>query len=93
MKKGKIKPVGGRPIVQELNMQKTQPISVTRAMEASNIAASDHSPPAEWNHAQAVVAATISGLEQLQNSGKEAIIDLLMLVSETQNAPEEQHQH
>lgn len=78
MKKGKIKPVGGgRTIVQELEYAENSTYKRYSGYELLNIAASDTFTAAEWNYAQAVVAVTISGLEQLQNSGKEAIIDLL----------------
>ena len=45
--------------------------------ESLNISPSDVFTGAEFNYAQAAVAVSISGLEMLQNSGKEAIIDLL----------------
>jgi hypothetical protein len=45
--------------------------------EVLNISPSDVFTGAEYNYAQAAVAVSISGLEMLQNSGEEAIIDLL----------------
>lgn len=78
MKKGKIKLVdGGRTIVQELEYAENSTYKRYSGYELLNIRASDTFTAAEFNYAQAIVAITISGLEQLQNSGKEAIIDLL----------------
>jgi hypothetical protein len=45
--------------------------------EQVNISPSDVFTGAEYNYAQAAVAVSISGLEMIQNSGEEAIIDLL----------------
>ena len=88
MKKGKIKPVGGgRTIVQELEYAENSTYKRYSGYELLNIAASDTLTAAEWNYAQAVVAVTISGLEQLQTRAKRPSLTFLMLVSETQNAP------
>ncbi len=77
-KKGRIKTVdGGRTIVQELEYAENSTFKRYSGYELLNIAASDTFTAAEFNYAQAMVAITISGLEQLQNSGKEQIIDLL----------------
>lgn len=77
-KKGKIKLVpGGRTIVQELEYAENGTFKRYSGYETLNIAPSDVLTAAEFNYAQAAVAVSISGLEQLQNSGKEAIIDLL----------------
>jgi len=76
--KGKVKLVsGGRSIVQELEYAESATFRRYSGYELLNIAASDVFTAADFNYAQAVVAVTISGLEMLQNSGKEAIIDLL----------------
>lgn len=77
-KKGKIKTVsGGRTIVQELEYAENGTYKRYSGYEALNIAPSDVFTGAEYNFAQAAVAVSISGLEMLQNSGEEAIIDLL----------------
>lgn len=77
-KKGKVKPVsGGRTIVQELEYAENGTFKRYSGYETLNIAPSDVFTAAEFNYAQAAVAVSISGLEMLQNSGKEAIIDLL----------------
>lgn len=76
--RGRVKPVsGGRTIVQELNYQENQTYKRYSGYEVLNISPSDVFTGAEYNYAQAAVAVSISGLEMLQNSGEEAIIDLL----------------
>ncbi len=76
--RGRVKPVsGGRTIVQELNYQENQTYKRYSGYEVLNISPSDVFTGAEFNYAQAAVAVSISGLEMLQNSGEEAIIDLL----------------
>lgn len=77
-KKGKVKPVsGGRTIVQELEYAENGTFKRYSGYESLNISPSDVFTGAEFNYAQAAVAVSISGLEQLQNSGDNAIIDLL----------------
>lgn len=77
-KKGNIKTVsGGRTIVQEIEYAENSTFKRYSGYETLNIAPSDVFTAAEFNYAQAAVAVTISGLEMLQNSGKEAIIELL----------------
>ncbi|GAA0696343.1 phage major capsid protein [Dyella marensis] len=77
-KRGKVKTVsGGRTIVQELEYAENGTFKRYSGYEALNISPSDVFTGAEYNYAQAAVAISISGLEQLQNSGEEAIIDLL----------------
>jgi len=68
---------GGRTIVQELNYQENGTYKRYSGYEVLNISPSDVFTGAEYNYAQAAVAVSISGLEMLQNSGEEAIIDLL----------------
>lgn len=76
--RGRVKPVsGGRTIVQELNYQENATYKRYSGYETLNISPSDVFTGAEYNYAQAAVAVSISGLEMLQNSGEEAIIDLL----------------
>ena len=84
-KKGKVKPVsGGRTIVQELEYAENGTFKRYSGYEALNISPSDVFTAAEYNYAQAAAAVSISGLEELQNSGEEQIIDLLE--SRIQNA-------
>jgi hypothetical protein len=76
--KGRIKPVsGGRTIVQELEYADNSTFMYYSGYETLNVSPSDVLSAAEFDYKQAAVAVSISGLEQLQNSGKEAIIDLL----------------
>lgn len=77
-KKGNVKTVsGGRTIVQEIEYAENGTFKRYSGYEALNIAPSDVFTAAEYNYAQAAVAVSISGLEMLQNSGPNAIIDLL----------------
>ncbi|WAL81319.1 phage major capsid protein [Pandoraea sp. XJJ-1] len=77
-RKGNVKPVsGGRTIVQELEYAENGTFKRYSGYEALNISPSDVFTGAEFNYAQAAVAVSISGLEQLQNNGEDAIIDLL----------------
>lgn len=76
--KGKRKMVnGGRTIVQEMEYAQNGTYKRYSGYEALNISPSDVFTSAEFNYAQAAVAVSISGLEQIQNSGEAAIIDLL----------------
>lgn len=77
-RRGNVKTVsGGRTIVQELEYAENGTFKRYSGYEALNISPSDVFTGAEFNYAQAAVAVSISGLEQLQNSGEDAIIDLL----------------
>lgn len=77
-KKGNVKTVsGGRTIVQELEYAENGTFKRYSGYESLNISPSDVFTGAEFNYAQAAVAVSISGLEQIQNSGDNAIIDLL----------------
>jgi hypothetical protein len=77
-KRGKVKPVsGGRTIVQELEYAENSTYTRYSGYELLNIAPSTVFTAAEFNYAQAAVAVSISGLEELQNSGENAIIDLM----------------
>ncbi len=77
-RKGNVKTVsGGRTIVQELEYAENGTFKRYSGYEALDIQPSDVFTGAEYNYAQAAVAVSISGLEMLQNSGEEAIIDLL----------------
>lgn len=76
--RGFIKPFsGGRTIVQEVNYANNTTWTRYSGYELLNIQPSDTISAAEFAIRQAAVAISISGLEQLQNSGKEAVIDLL----------------
>lgn len=77
-KKGKVQTVsGGRTIVQELEYAENSTFKRYSGYETLNISPSDVFTAAEFDYKQAAVAVSISGLEQLQNSGAEAIINLL----------------
>jgi len=77
-RKGKVKMVnGGRTIVQELEYAENGTYKRYSGYEQLDIAPSDVFTGAEFNYAQSAVAVSISGLEMIQNSGEEAIIDLL----------------
>lgn len=76
--KDKIRPFsGGQKIVQELEYAENGTFKRYSGYENLDISASDVLSAAEFEIKQAAVAVTISGLEQLQNSGKEQMIDLL----------------
>lgn len=68
---------GGRTIVQELNYADNQTFQWYSGYQSLNISPSQVFSAAEYPIRQAAVAVSISGLEELQNSGEEAIIDLL----------------
>lgn len=76
--RGRIKPFsGGRTIVQELMYADNSTYKRYSGYEALNISPSDVLTAAEFDIKQAAIAVSISGLEMLQNSGEEAVIDLL----------------
>lgn len=75
---------GGRTIVQELNYANNQTFQWYSGYQVLNISPSQVFSAAEFPIRQSAVAVSISGLEELQNSGEEAIIDLLE--SRIQNA-------
>jgi hypothetical protein len=77
-KKGNVKTVsGGRTIMQEIEYAENGTYKRYSGYEALDIAPSDVFTFAEYNYAQAAVAISMSGLEMIQNSGEEAIINLL----------------
>lgn len=77
-KKGRIKTFdGGRTIVQELDYANNQTFVWYSGYQTININPSQVFSAAEFPIRQAALAVSISGLEELQNSGEEAIIDLL----------------
>ena len=73
---GKIKPFsGGTKIYQELSFQENQNAGFYSGYDLLPVAATDVLSAAEIK--QAAVPVVISGLEQLQNAGKEKMIDLM----------------
>lgn len=77
-KRGRIKPVsGGRTIVRELSYAENSTYARYSGYETLNVSPSDVISAAEFDWKQASVAVTISGLEQAQNSGPDALLDLL----------------
>lgn len=76
--KGKVKPVdGGQAIVQEIEYAENGTYVRYSGYDVLNISPSDVFTAAQFSFAQAAVAVSINGLEMLQNSGKEKMIDLL----------------
>lgn len=77
-KRGKVKPFsGGRVIYQELDYAENSTYKRYSGYEVLNISPSEVFTAAEFDIKQAAVAISISGLEELQNSGPEQMIDLL----------------
>ena len=68
---------GGSSIYQELSFASNGNAGWYAGYEALPIAAQDVVSSAEYTIKQAACPVTISGLEQLQNAGKERIIDLI----------------
>ena len=68
---------GGNVIFQELSFASNGNAGWYSGYETLPIAAQDVISSSQYNIKQAACPVTISGLEQLQNAGKEAIIDLL----------------
>lgn len=76
--RGRIKPVtGGTTILEELNYAENATYTRFSGYEILNIQPSDVFTAAEYDLRQSSVAVSISGLQQLQNAGKERMIDLL----------------
>ena len=78
--KGNVRPFsGGNVILEEImyNDSSTNNTSSYSGFETLNISPNSPISAAQYSIAQYASAVTISGLEMLQNSGKEAIIDLL----------------
>ena len=79
-KKGNVRPVtGGNLILEEIMYTDSTSINVNSysGYEVLNIAPNSPISSAQFNFAQYAGAISISGLEVLQNSGSEALIDLL----------------
>ena len=68
---------GGRNIVEELEYAENSTFKYYSGYEQLDIAPSDVITAAEFTIKQAAVNVTISGLEQLQNSSREQVINLL----------------
>jgi hypothetical protein len=68
---------GGNVILEELSYAENGNASYYSGYETLPVAASDVISAAQYDIKQAACPVTISGLEQLQNAGKEQIIDLL----------------
>lgn len=76
--RGNIRPFsGGRNIVQELEYAENSTFKRYSGYEVLDISPSDVFTAAEFEIKQAAVAVSMSGLEELQNSGREQMIDLL----------------
>lgn len=76
--RGRIKPWrGGYTIRQELSFQDNATAMYYSGGEILDISPADVISAAQYDPKQAVVAVTITGLEMLQNTGEEQIIDLL----------------
>lgn len=68
---------GGNVILEELSFAENSNAGYYSGYETLPVAASDVISAAQYDIKQAACPVTISGLEQLQNAGKEQIIDLL----------------
>lgn len=76
--KGKVRDAdGGQAIVQEIEYSENGTYKRYSGYDVLNITPSDVFTAAQYPWAQAAVAVSISGLEMLQNSGKEKMIPLL----------------
>ncbi|CAB4141050.1 hypothetical protein UFOVP413_20 [uncultured Caudovirales phage] len=76
--KGTIRPFpGGRTIVEEIEYQENSTYRRYAGYDLLNINPSVTYTSAEFDIRQAAVAVSISGLEQLQNAGEDAVIELL----------------
>src|SRR6185436_5483765 len=76
--RGNIKPFGGgNVIMEELSFQANGNAGWYSGYDLLPIAAQDVISAAQYDIKQAACPVTISGLDQLQNSGREQIIDLL----------------
>lgn len=77
-KRGKAKPAdGGRRIMQEIEFGENGTFGWYSGYDTINISPSEVFSAAEYDWKQCAVAVSISGLEELINSGEEQFIDLL----------------
>jgi len=75
---GNVKPFsGGNAIMQELSFQENSNVGWYSGYQALPIGAADVISSAQYDIKQAACPVTMSGLEMLQNSAKEQIIDLM----------------
>lgn len=78
LEKGRVETAdGGRTIVQEIEYAENGTFKRYAGYDLLNITPSDVFTSAEFDWKQAAAAISISGLEQMQNSGKEVVIKLL----------------
>lgn len=78
LEKGKVETAdGGRTIVQEIEYAENGTFMRYSGYDVLNISPSDVFTAAEFDWKQAAAAISISGLEEMQNSGKEVVIKLL----------------
>lgn len=76
--KGRIKTVGGgRTIVEEMDYAENATFRWYSGYDQLDVSPSDILTAAEYNYAQCAGAVSMSGLEELQNTGKWAVIDVL----------------
>ncbi len=76
--RGRIKPFsGGHKILQELTFAENSNAGWYSGYDLLPVGVSDVISAAEFNIKQAAVPVVISGLEQLQNAGREQMIDLM----------------
>ena len=76
--RGNVKPFGGGSVIlQELSFQANGNAGWYAGYDLLPVAAQDVISAAQYDIKQAACPVTISGLDQLQNSGREAIIDLM----------------
>lgn len=76
--KGRSRPFsGGREIYEELRYAQNQTFLWYSGYEPLNISLNDTMTAARFPIKQSAIAVVISGLEEIQNSGKEAMIDLV----------------
>lgn len=76
-RKGNGQPATGRTIVQELEYAENGTVMWYTGAEALDITSSETFTAAEYNYKQLAGNVVITGLEEIQNSGKEAVHNLL----------------
>jgi hypothetical protein len=76
-KKGNKRVATGRTIVQELEYAENSTVMYYSGAEALDISPTETFTAAEFNYKQLAGNVTITGLEEIQNSGKEAVHNLL----------------
>lgn len=76
--RGNVKPVtGGSTILQEISFQENSNFEFYSGYDQLSVQAADVITSAKFDFKQCACPVVISGLEELQNSGKEQILDLL----------------